>query len=60
MMSKSLSEISFSDASSLGKKAQKSPKFKNRQKGPKKPGFFWVIQFRIVQNELWYTWAFFY
>ena len=41
------------------KKAEKSPKFQNSQKSPKKPEFFWVIQFRIVQNELWCTWAFF-
>ena len=42
------------------KKNRKSPKFQNSQKSPKKPEFFWVIQFRIVQNELWCTWAFFF
>ena len=37
--------------------SEKWPKI--AEKSPKKPEFFWVIQFRIVQNELWYTWAFF-
>ena len=41
------------------KKARKRPKIKKKRKSRKKPEFFWVIQFRIVRNELWYTWAFF-
>ena len=39
--------------------AEKAPKKAQNFKIAKKARIFWVIQFRIVQNELWYTWAFF-
>ena len=42
------------------KKARNFKIAKKAQKSPKKPEFFWVIQFRIVQNELWCTWGFFF
>ena len=42
------------------KKPLKKPEILKKPKSPKMPEFFWVIQFRIVQNELWCKWAFFF
>ena len=44
----------------IAEKAKKKSKKAQNFKITKKTRIFWVIQFRIVQNELWYTWAFFF